>query len=118
MVCVRRTRPAHRLKSLPFAGNNKNEEYVRVMFMRHRNKTGGWHVCAGCVKHVVDLDLTVARTGRHDDGAGREADAPGGSEVGEYAPEGITIKYHSCSEELRQNAEMVGKARRLRRYRS
>ena len=45
--------------------------------MRHRNATCGWHVCAGRVKHVVDLDLAVAGTGPHDGGAGRVADAPG-----------------------------------------
>ena len=44
------------------------------------------------VKHVVDLDLTVARIGPHDGGAGRVADAPGGPEVEEYAPNGITTK--------------------------
>ena len=60
--------------------------------MRHRNETCGWHVCAGRVKHVVDLDLTVARTGPHDGGAGKVADASGGPEGGEHAPEGITTK--------------------------
>ena len=38
-------------------------------------------VCAGRVKHVTDLDLTVNRTGPHDGGACREAGAPGGHEV-------------------------------------
>ena len=33
--------------------------------MRYRNETCGWHVCAGRVKHVVDLDLmTAAPAGR------------------------------------------------------
>ena len=58
--------------------------YVRII--SHRNDTCGWHVCAGRVKHVVDLHLTVARTGPHDGGAGRVADAPGGPEVGENVP--------------------------------
>ena len=49
----------------------------------------------GCVKHVVDLDLTVARTGPRDGGAGGVADAPRGPEVGEHAPEGITTKDYS-----------------------
>lgn len=31
--------------------------------MRHRNETGGWHVCAGRATHIVDLDPTVARIG-------------------------------------------------------
>ena len=84
--------------------------------MRHRNDTCGRHVCAGRVKHVVDLDPTVARTGPHDGGAGRVADAPGGPEVGEHAPEGITTKVNFCVDALRQNAERARKARRLRRY--
>ena len=45
--------------------------------MRHRNETCGWHVCAGRVTHVVDLDPTAARTGPHDGGAGRAADPRG-----------------------------------------
>ena len=69
-------------------------------------------ICAGRVKHVVDLDLTVARLGPHDGGAGRAADASWGAAVREHAREEITIKEHSCGEALRQNA----KARRLRRY--
>ena len=73
--CVGQTRPARRLNSLLFAENKHNEMYVRVMC--HRNETCGWHVYAGRVKHVVDLDLTVARTATHDGGAGRAADAPG-----------------------------------------
>ena len=72
--------------------------------MRHRNETCGWHVCAGRMKHVVDLDLTVARAGPHDGGAGRAADAPGGREVGGHAPEGLMIRVNSCVEALRQNA--------------
>ena len=60
--------------------------------MRHRIETCGWHVCAGHVKHVVDFDLTVGRKGSHDDGAGRAADAPGGPDVGEHTPEGVTMK--------------------------
>ena len=63
--------------------------------MRHRNETCGWHVCAGRVKHV-DLDLTVARAGPRDGGTGRAADAPRGPEVGEHAPEGITIRGNLC----------------------
>ena len=58
----------------------------------HRNETSGWHVCAGTVKHVVNLDLTVARTA-HDGGAGRVADALGEPEVGEHAPKEITAGY-------------------------
>ena len=80
--------------------------------MRHRNETCGRHVCAGRVKRVVDLDLTVARAGPHDGGIGRAADAPGGPVVGGHAPEGITTKYQSCGEALRQNAERAGKPRR------
>lgn len=45
-----------------------------------------------CVKHVVDLDRTVARAGPHDGGTSRAADAPGGPEVGVHAPEEIKIK--------------------------
>ena len=83
--------------------------------MRHRNETCGWHVCAGRVTNVADLDLAVARTGPHDGGAVRVADAPGGPEVEEHAPEEITTNYHSCAEALRQNAESAvdfGDARR------
>ena len=53
----------------------------------------GRRVCAGRAKHVVDLDLAVARTGPHEVGAGRAADPPGGPEVGEHAPEQIATKY-------------------------
>ena len=84
--------------------------------MRHRKETCGWHVCAGRVKHVVDLDLTVARIGPHDEGARRAAKAPGGPEVGHHAPERITIKYNTWGEAFRQNAEREGKARGLRWY--
>ena len=80
VVCVRRPRPARRLKSLPFAENKNNEMYVRVL--RHRNETCGWHVRAGRVKHAVDLELMGARAGPHEDGAGRTDDAAGGSKVG------------------------------------
>ena len=52
--------------------------------IRHRTETCGWHVCVGRVKHVVDRDLTVARTGPHDHGAGRVADASGTAEVREH----------------------------------
>ena len=38
----------------------------------------GRRVCAGRAKHVVDLDLAVARTGPHEVDAGRAADPPGG----------------------------------------
>ena len=58
--------------------------YVRVI--RHRNETCGWHVCAGRVRRVVDLDLTVARTCPLDGGAGRVTDARGKTEVGEHLP--------------------------------
>ena len=64
---------------------------------RHHKETYGWHVCAGRVKHVVDLGLTVARRDPHDGGAGKVADAPGGSKVGEHATESMTTK-HSCGE--------------------
>ena len=52
--------------------------YVRVI--RHHNETCGWHVCAGRVKHVVDLNLTVARR--------RQGDlrSPGGAQIGEHDP--------------------------------
>ena len=63
--------------------------------MHHRNETCAWHVCAGRVKHVIHLDITVGRTRPHDGGAGREANGPGGLEVGEHAPEGITTKDYS-----------------------
>ena len=69
--------------------------------MRHRTETCGWHVCAGRVKHVVDLDRMVVRTGPHEGGAGGVADAPGGAEVGEHASEGIMVKDHACGEALR-----------------
>ena len=85
--------------------------HVRVML--YRNETCGWHVCGGRVKHIVDLDLTVAYTGPHDDGASRAADAPGRPEIGGHTPEGITIKYSSCGEALRQDAERAGKPRRF-----
>ena len=68
----------------------------------------GWHEGAGRVKHVVDLHLTVTRTGPHDNGVGRAADAPGGPKVGEHTPEGITTKDNSCGEALRQKAEGAG----------
>ena len=55
--------------------HKKKCTYVRVM--RHRNKTCWCHGCAGREKHVAHLDLTVAPTGRLDDGAGRATDAPG-----------------------------------------
>ena len=84
---------------------------MSVRVMRHRNETRGWHVCAGRVKHVVDLNLTVARAGPHDGGTGRAAGAPGGPEVGEHAPEGITTRVNFCVEALRQNAEWAGKPR-------
>ena len=67
------------------------------------------------MKHFVDLDLTVARTGPHDGGTGRVPGATKGSEIGEHAPEGITTKDQSCGEALRQNAESAvdfGDARR------
>ena len=35
-------------------------------------------------EHDVNLDLTVARTGPYDGGAGGVADASGGPEVGEH----------------------------------
>ena len=84
---------------------------MKVRVIRHRNETCGWHACAGRVKHVVGLDLTVARAGPHDGGTGRAADAPGGPEVGENAPEGITIRVNFCIEALRQNAGKAGKPR-------
>ena len=60
---------------------------------------------AGRVKQVVDLDLRVARTGPHDGGAGRVADAPGGPEVREHAPERITTKDQSCGVALHLDSE-------------
>ena len=60
-------------------------------------ETCGWHACAGRVKHVVDLDLTDAREGPHEDGAGRVTNAPRRPEVRHNAPEGITKKtYVGC----------------------
>ena len=95
-VCVGTTRPARRLQIVCFFAQPKNNEiYVPgtwYVFIRHRNETRGWHVCAGRVKYVVYLDLTVVRTGPRDDGAGRAADAPGGPDVGEHTPEGVTMK--------------------------
>ena len=70
--------------------------------MRHRNETCGWHVCAGRVTHVVDLDPTVARTGPHDGGAGRAADPPGAPEAEEHPPEEIRTKLNFFVEVLRQ----------------
>ena len=58
----------------------------------------GRRVCAGRAKHVVDLDLAVARTGPHEVGAGRATDPPGGPEVGEHAPEEVATRYSSCDE--------------------
>ena len=46
----------------------------------------GRRACAGRAKHVVDLDLAVARTGPHDVGAGRAADPPGGTGDGRARP--------------------------------
>lgn len=47
-----------------------------VRITRHRNEI--WVTCtsAGRAKHVVDLEITSARVGAHDAGAGRAADAP------------------------------------------
>ena len=89
---------------------------MNVRVIRHHSETCGWHVCAGRVKHVIDLDPTVARKGAHDGGAGRVADAPGGPEVEEHAPKAITAKLNFCVEASRRNAEKAGKTRRLRRY--
>ena len=52
----------------------------------------------GRARHVVDLDLAVARTGPHEVGAGRTADTLGGPEVGEHVPEEIATKYSSRDE--------------------
>ena len=84
--------------------------------MRHRVETCGWHACAGRVKHVVDVDLTVTRSGPYDDGAGTAADPPGDRRSESTPLKEITIRHHSCGEALSQNAERVGKARRLRKY--
>ena len=77
--------------------------------MRHRNETCGRHVCAGRVKRVVDLDLTVSRAGPHDGGIDMAANIPGGHEVEEHAPEGNTVRVNFCFEALRHNAERAGK---------
>ena len=77
VVSVARTRPAR-----AFRRKQKNGMYIR-----HRDETYGWHVCAGRAKHVVDLDPTVARTGPHDGGAGRAAYPPGAPETEEHPPE-------------------------------
>ena len=55
--------------------------------MRHRHETSGWHVRAGRVKHVVDLELMAARVNPHEDGAGRTADATGGPKVEQHVSE-------------------------------
>ena len=81
--------------------------YTRVM--RHRNETCAWHVCAGHVKHVVDLDLTIGHTAPHDGGAAKCGRRSRGPEVGEHAPERITTKDDSCVEALRQNAATAGR---------
>lgn len=60
--------------------------------------------CTGSAKYAVDLDLTFARRGLHDGGAGSAADPLEAPRVGEYAPEEITMmKYFSCDEALRGN---------------
>ena len=67
--------------------------------LRHRHHTWfGRRACAGWAKHVVDLDVAVARAGPHEVGAGRTAKPPGGPQVGEHAPEEIATKYSSCDE--------------------
>ena len=70
------------------------------------------------MSYLVDLDLTVGRTGPYNDRAGRAADAPGEPQIREHAPEGNTVNDHSRGEVFRQNADRTGKADRLRRYRS
>ena len=85
------------VKSSTFRREKNNETYVRVI---RYHETCGCHVCAGRVNHVVDLDLTVARAGPHDAGAGRAANAPSGPEVGKHPPEEITIRANSCGETL------------------
>lgn len=61
-----------------------------------------WHAFAESVKQGVDLELTAALAVPHDGVApAGVADAPGGTEVGEHAPEGITRKQTSCREALR-----------------
>ena len=52
----------------------------------------GRRVCAASTKLVVDLELTAAHAGPHENGVGRAADATGGPEVGEHAHEEIMIK--------------------------
>ena len=77
--------------------------YIRGI--RHRNAKL-WHVCAGRVKHVVDLELMVwnswlsAQALMKTAPAGRPTLPP---KVGAHAPEDIPLEYHSCVEALRQN---------------
>ena len=58
-------------------------------------KYDGRRVCVASAKLVVDLELTAAHAGPHEDGAGTTADATGGPKVGEHAHEEIMIKDNS-----------------------
>ena len=66
----------------------------------------GRGVCTGRAKHVVDLYLTVARTGPHEVGAGRGGDPPGG---GRARPEEIATEHSSCDERCGSNPERKAK---------
>lgn len=90
---------SHRLKFLPLTETNENKRLPpRYLTSWHKcisDMTSstyvlatkpGRHVCTGRVKYVVDLCLTVARTGPRNGGAGRSANALGRSEVGEHLP--------------------------------
>ena len=67
-------------------------------YMRHRDETWEGTLCAERAQHVVDVGPTVPRTGPHDGVAGRAADPPGGSAVGDNTLEANTIKCSSCRE--------------------
>lgn len=62
------------------------------VYLVGRNETWEECVCLEC-EISLDLERTVTRTGPHDGGVGRPADAAGGLEVGEYETEGTTRKY-------------------------
>ena len=81
-----------------FPGIHIPRHLAYIIAMKH-----GRHICAGQEKHVVGLDLTLARIGSHDSGLGKAADIPGGQKVGQHthAPEAITTKHRSCGETLR-----------------
>lgn len=56
-----------------FLPENQKSDVSYVIPLKHARR-----VLAGRGKHVVDLELIVARAGRHDGGAGRVNDTPRG----------------------------------------